>query len=794
MPPVTEVLHGDVHPGRALIVEDVRVAEVELRKQGYECDRLTHNELLSSSGAEYTGKLLKGEYNLLWICTPDDWHVRTSAKKSTTHWQRIQNWIQKAMLLGIMLVVFGPPGFLWKMPNIKETLQDSNMQQMKIRVCHFDLRYDRSNKQPSGSYMQLATNATISSRMWQCNCNIPITDHVLDWYGRSQPQAEWRMKVAQQFTHEICEALHGTSVSVETRPTYVSHGIKDAMTPPLPISDINKTTSLPTDARIRQKERLTKLKEAGLKPKKKVVYIEPGNDDCGNDISGLGPDAVLLSSDVSLADSDSSDDDDIFLTLPKTMNDSTANVFNVVASLCYGHYNSVDLLEVGGGRGILSKIAFQRGLSCGGNLDVTTGCNLRDPAQQEAVLHYITTCNVTIAILQPDNKDVVRFCGHLARKQMLQERSFILQQPKDSGFEKIHPWNHIMEDDNMNIRSMTKRTEIGTARLQTTEWITNAGYALHPLQPYMTGHKIFEGSSRDLCELVITGIQRMIAIDARISMTDRTSAFPTASTNTDRVPRPVLPARGMGCTGCDQGLRRDSPVHSRDPTTCRHPDILPVRWECPACQDDKGRSSRFTDPGHLFEEGKCRFSDRAPPSRIGAHPREPRMPNVSHPSAEASSHDVASDSRAEPAEHGDVPADAEHGNVPARGRPHGAQDSEPRVRRVYADAGTGTVRLPDWSRFNIQISLRNLRSYVPSVVQRELRKLHLRWWHAKEPKMRTLLAAAGLDEVRLAMIKPIVDTCRECRAWQKRGNEVMPSLSLPTKFNEQGECDLMFYK
>ncbi len=60
--------------------------------------------------------------------------------------------------------------------------------------------------------------------------------------------------------------------------------------------------------------------------------------------------------------------------------------------------------------------------------------------------------------------------------------------------------------------------------------------------------------------------------------------------------------------------------------------------------------------------------------------------------------------------------------------------------------------------------------------------------------MRTLLGAAGIDEVRLAMIKPVVDTCRECRAWQKRGHEIMPSPTIATKFNEKGECDLMFYK
>ena len=63
------------------------------------------------------------------------------------------------------------------------------------------------------------------------------------------------------------------------------------MSPPLPIS----ATTLPTDARIRQNERLAKMKEAGIKPKKKYKYIELGNDDCGDDISGPGKHAVPMS-------------------------------------------------------------------------------------------------------------------------------------------------------------------------------------------------------------------------------------------------------------------------------------------------------------------------------------------------------------------------------------------------------------------------------------------------------------------------------------------------------------------
>eukprot|EP00974_Lingulodinium_polyedra_P039892 3827971-Lingulodinium_polyedra.AAC.1 len=60
--------------------------------------------------------------------------------------------------------------------------------------------------------------------------------------------------------------------------------------------------------------------------------------------------------------------------------------------------------------------------------------------------------------------------------------------------------------------------------------------------------------------------------------------------------------------------------------------------------------------------------------------------------------------------------------------------------------------------------------------------------------MRAILQAAGVDSARLDMIKPVCDTCRECRAWDPPGHKIMPSTSLPTKFNEEGECDLMFYK
>eukprot|EP00959_Pyramimonas_sp_CCMP1952_P251103 5248278-Pyramimonas_sp.AAC.1 len=38
------------------------------------------------------------------------------------------------------------------------------------------------------------------------------------------------------------------------------------------------------------------------------------------------------------------------------------------------------------------------------------------------------------------------------------------------------------------------------------------------------------------------------------------------------------------------------------------------------------------------------------------------------------------------------------------------------------------------------------------------------------------------------------DTCRERRAWDKPGHTVMPCTAPPGKFNQEVECDLMFYK
>ena len=61
---------------------------------------------------------------------------------------------------------------------------------------------------------------------------------------------------------------------------------------------------------------------------------------------------------------------------------SHAAVFAILPTFCYGSNNSVDSLELCGGKGGIAQIAFRRGLSSGGNLDKLTSCDLGNPQVQ----------------------------------------------------------------------------------------------------------------------------------------------------------------------------------------------------------------------------------------------------------------------------------------------------------------------------------------------------------------------------------------------------------------------------
>ena len=77
---------------------------------------------------------------------------------------------------------------------------------------------------------------------------------------------------------------------------------------------------------------------------------------------------------------------------------------------------------------------------------------------------------------------------------------------------------------------------------------------------------------------------------------------------------------------------------------------------------------------------------------------------------------------------------------------------------------------------------------------RELRKLHLRWWHATKEEMARVLRSAQVSQEILDIFPTVVNNCRECRKWQLPAPQTIPTLRVPTLFNQHVECDILFYK
>ena len=77
-------------------------------------------------------------------------------------------------------------------------------------------KYDKKNKKPSGTYLQVATNIQLPHNTWRHNCKLPLSEHILDWYGKTPEQAKWRRKVSQRMVTTLCDALNGRGKSKRT--------------------------------------------------------------------------------------------------------------------------------------------------------------------------------------------------------------------------------------------------------------------------------------------------------------------------------------------------------------------------------------------------------------------------------------------------------------------------------------------------------------------------------------------------------------------------------------------------
>ncbi len=127
----------------------------------------------------------------------------------------------------------------------------------------------------------------------------------------------------------------------------------------------------------------------------------------------------------------------------------------------------------------------------------------------------------------------------------------------------------------------------------------------------------------------------------------------------------------------------------------------------------------------------------------------------------------------------------------------GAEGDEPELEQLpmappQADDQAQVAVVPDWTNFDLGRALRTLRSESLPHIVRTLRQLHVRWWHAKEERMRGILVAAGVPQLVIDNIKAVCVSCRICRLWAQTGRSAVTTTRLSTLFNQTVQADLLF--
>eukprot|EP00959_Pyramimonas_sp_CCMP1952_P324394 6789864-Pyramimonas_sp.AAC.1 len=88
------------------------------------CGQLALNSELVVTRATL-GALPSGDYLLLWVATPADWHVRLPGKQAgPQYYQRIHKSMIKAWIRRMSIVLVGPPGFFWRQGPMRESIED----------------------------------------------------------------------------------------------------------------------------------------------------------------------------------------------------------------------------------------------------------------------------------------------------------------------------------------------------------------------------------------------------------------------------------------------------------------------------------------------------------------------------------------------------------------------------------------------------------------------------------------------------------------------------------------------
>ena len=513
--------------------------------------------------------------------------------------------------------------------------------------------------------------------------------------------------------------------------------------------------------------------------------------------------------------------------------------------------NGVDVVELLGGEDSKSQVCVRRQLSSGRSFELLTDACFIDPAVQHAMLTYVATAKPLLVLMAPvcdhaSIQSLARFTGAIATKQSEQQRFFLIEQFYPSDLCNTNPWPAVRKEPASRRivfhQCMIGQTSEGLPVKRPTELVSNSTTLLKPFENLGCNGLHVHAPTRgvtakqalrwppNMRSRIAYAVQELVC-ELHDPQQCRLSAHATSSTGEGSVYAPhtsinAFPSAAIGtadegeipvgeawrkCKGCLWRLQQHDPMHTRIRGECKHPDVQPLTFDCPACKARKNRS----DEGHTFGPD-CRHVLTAQRSKAVRRRPYARIPASSEPTAglRASGLGRGAERDAEDNEGArSAPSDASVplrplGDAPqtepasssqappgvADARPGRGPDVAPRVRRTWDDTEAQTEAPSDWTSFDVQASLRGLRHADEAGRRRILRKLHLRWYHCGTEKLTSLLRAAGLGKDILDLIPEIVDTCRVCRRWARPSADAKASCRMIVGFNIEVEGDLMFYR
>jgi len=369
---------------------------------------------LSQQKKDIQEKLESGYFQQLWLSYQRRKTSDVTPQRVNKFLSLMSNWIQTALNHKLQVYVIGVTGNHWDNTTLSQLVTDKLLKQTLHRICHLGIKLNPKQQEPSNVCIKILSNQDISPH--PCLCKLKFAEHKSDWKTVGSADLPRPKDYAVSFVcGSILTELLGSGGRLpepkgesRRKPKTNAQRVTFAETES---QEQQAQCAYPTDQREEWKRKQKENKASGLTVQKRQKVIENHFDDCGTDISGLGPadDTDYCVIEPAMLEQDSDDEFASYFTqsieqhwfkdsewnkISSMENEfPTAQHIHVFMLMSYLEtvHPGVDIVELCGGEGRVSYLAIKRQCKVGPNFDLVTDWDLNDPAQQREVERYFDT-------------------------------------------------------------------------------------------------------------------------------------------------------------------------------------------------------------------------------------------------------------------------------------------------------------------------------------------------------------------------------------------------------------------